>query len=173
MKKAGNNCDGARVPGLPPVEINGTENVTICAKRGGPSFMNTTRVDPALLRCPSGFSPCSRETKHTETICLEPERIPTDCPIIDMMLVKESEALSWQADGYTVIQSPRFVPIKPDQAPRVLAFTKDKFRNYVSGGPIMEIITNTQNPCFGNSKQSLRLTKMQIKEHNRFDFEKI
>lgn len=69
--------------------MTGTEGVIFCGKRGGPSFINGTRVDPSTMLCPKGYMPCLNDKKATEKVCLEPERIPADCPIIDLVLLTD------------------------------------------------------------------------------------
>ena len=102
--------------------------------------------------------PCSNETKATEVVCLKPDQIPQECPIIDIAFLTDNDQLSWDYEGYTILDT----PLKRTQ--QKLAFTKDKFRNYISGGAIMEVIANTQQPCFGNSKNALILKKEQHEE---------
>ena len=144
----------------------GTEGVIICGKRGGPSFIEMKRVNPITLTCPRGFIPCSTETKATETVCLTPEQVPAECPIIDLVLVSDADLLGWDYVGYTVFDPPM------GNSGLKIAVTKDKFRNYISGGAIMGIEVNTQQPCFGNENQAIILTKKQFTDLERFDFDK-
>ena len=44
-----------------------------CGKRGGPTFMNTIRVDPVTKECPQDTIPCSPYSDNTSTICIDPD----------------------------------------------------------------------------------------------------
>ena len=44
--------------------------IVICGKRGGPTFVETVRVDPISLKCPEDFTPCSALTPPSETVCV-------------------------------------------------------------------------------------------------------
>ena len=138
LTSAENGCsDGEQIQGLSKTNMIGTEGVIICGKRGGPSFIEMKRVNPITLTCPRGFIPCSTETKATETVCLTPEQVPAECPIIDLVLVSDADLLGWDYVGYTVFDPPM------GNSGLKIAVTKDKFRNYISGGAIMGIEVNT------------------------------
>ena len=62
-----------------------------CAKRGGPTYIETVRVDPVSLKCPNGTYPCSRITSATDTVCMEKEKHESDCPIIDVFATHQNQ----------------------------------------------------------------------------------
>ena len=77
------------------------EENTACAKRGGPSFNDTIRVNPFELTCPDGYEPCSAFTSPTETVCWPIGKDKSDCPIIDIIFVsgKQDES-KYEQLGY-------------------------------------------------------------------------
>ena len=44
---------------IEPIEMNQIKGKVACAKRGGPNFVDSKRVDPKTLKCPYGYVPCS------------------------------------------------------------------------------------------------------------------
>lgn len=71
---------------IEPIEMNQIKGKVACAKRGGPNFVDSKRVDPKTLKCPYGYVPCSEQQQLTDTICVLPVRLQTDCPIIDLFV---------------------------------------------------------------------------------------
>ena len=47
----------------------------LCGKRGGPTFLETVKVDPETLKCPEGTILCSEASDATEAVCMEPDKI--------------------------------------------------------------------------------------------------
>ena len=66
--------------------ING---MVACGKRGGPTFLETVRVDSVLMTCPEGYEPCSVETSPSETICMPLGSDMSECPILDLVIFNE------------------------------------------------------------------------------------
>lgn len=64
--------------------------MVVCGKRGGPNFIDSVRIGSGENRCPEGLQPCSKQTQISETICMEPEKIPAECPILDLVLATKS-----------------------------------------------------------------------------------
>ena len=60
--------------------------MTLCAKRGGPSFIETIRVDTSTLKCPEGTVPCSQKSDASNTVCMAPSELE-QCPILDIMVI--------------------------------------------------------------------------------------
>ena len=83
------------VDGVDPIQMTSIYDMVACGKRGGPTYLETVRVDTVTLSCPQGYVPCSEFTIPSDTICIEPERKRLDCPIIDMFLVKDSMVEFW------------------------------------------------------------------------------
>jgi hypothetical protein len=44
-----------------------------CAKRGGPTFLETVRVDPETKECPEDLVACSDYTTAENTVCVKDE----------------------------------------------------------------------------------------------------
>ena len=86
MESIDSPCDGEVLPGIPPINMTVTTGKIICGKRGGPTFLETVRVEKKTRKCPEGYVACSRFTGLTETICIEPDKID-DCPIIDFLAI--------------------------------------------------------------------------------------
>ena len=75
-----------------------------CAKRGGPTFLETVRVDPITLKCPEGLVPCSLYTDATDTVCMEPNLVQTECPIIDVFVMHEDLIPYLTQNGFEVTE---------------------------------------------------------------------
>ena len=73
-----------------------------CAKRGGPTFIEQKRVDKKTLQCPEGYQRCSDKTWPSETVCIEQDKLDTDCPIIDLFVINDYEAGLWIKKGFKV-----------------------------------------------------------------------
>ena len=71
--------------------------------------MNATH--PTGEECPAGTRPCSNYTTGMNTVCLPTDKLPTECPIVDIQLLTGAEGF----ENYT----------KTDYADLILAFTKD------------------------------------------------
>ena len=113
-----------------------------CGKRGGPTYLETVRVDTVTLSCPRGYVPCSEFTIPSDTICIEPERKKPDCPIIDMFLVKESAMNLWKDSfEFTAKNFGNF----SDKDKTRLAYSKTHTRNKVvnNGEPVIDTVINT------------------------------
>ena len=73
--------------------------MVVCAKRGGPTFMETKRVDPFSLKCPRGTTPCLPNS-HPATVCLEEEKHSTECPIVDILIIYNKDIEIYENRGY-------------------------------------------------------------------------
>jgi len=77
-----------------------------CAKRGGPSFLETVRVDPESKECPEDFVPCSDYTTADNTVCVKEKKNEaetySECPIIDIGFIEASRVPSAYIGGYDV-----------------------------------------------------------------------
>ena len=52
LMKDGDRCTGEKIAGLQPIEMINVGDKVICGKRGGPTFIESTRVDPSTFECP-------------------------------------------------------------------------------------------------------------------------
>ena len=89
MKKYDPNegCNGRIVDEIAPKNMTVISDNIACAKRGGPSFLETVRVDPNTLKCPRNYVPCSMYTLATDTVCVKEYEAEFECPIIDLFVV--------------------------------------------------------------------------------------
>ena len=79
------------------------QNRTACAKRGGPNFLETVRVDRRTGRCPKGYVACSPFTAQTDTVCMLPGQ-EYNCPIIDLFVVHETMTTYLKLNGFSVTE---------------------------------------------------------------------
>ena len=86
MESIDSSCDGEVLPAIAPINMTVTNNMIICGKRGGPTFLETVRVEKKTRKCPENYVACSRFTGLTETVCIEPHKLD-DCPIIDILAI--------------------------------------------------------------------------------------
>ena len=56
------DCPGKVIKEMPPINMTAITGFTACAKRGGPTFLETVRVDPVSRICPRGYVKCSPNT---------------------------------------------------------------------------------------------------------------
>ena len=90
LHEEGDECDGDVIAAIPPINMNRIVDKLPCAKRGGPNFIETVRVNNRTLKCPSGYMPCSIYTNPTDTICIPNDADKdAECPILDMFVVHE------------------------------------------------------------------------------------
>ena len=75
---------------------------TACAKRGGPNFLETKRVDAGTGNCPPGLVPCSYFTSMTSTVCMLKAELEEQCPIIDLFVVDETNVPELRENGFTI-----------------------------------------------------------------------
>ena len=92
-------CDGEVLPAIPPINMTETYGKIICGKRGGPTFLETVRVEKKTRKCPENYVACSRFTGLTETVCIEPDKID-DCPIIDLLAINNYSERAWKELDY-------------------------------------------------------------------------
>ena len=72
-------CQGQVLPGYELVNMTSIYDVTFCARRAGPNFLNTIRIDPRVEECPEGLQPCHKDKKAPETSCVSDLK---ECPIL-------------------------------------------------------------------------------------------
>ena len=124
----------------------------ICAKRGGPSFIDTIRVEPVTQKCPKGHVPCSPHSSASETVCIAQGQ-EYDCPIIDLLFIQEDMVSSMQDLGYTIVKSPS----------RYIAFSKTLGHTDSDNiNPFIGSAINTQQPCYGLDKHRLIIDESSI-----------
>ena len=95
------NCQGRVVPPIAPINMTTISDRKACVKRGGPNFLDTTRVDPKTGRCPIGLVTCSPFTSQTDTVCMKESELG-DCPIIDLFVVHESMTSYLRENGFSI-----------------------------------------------------------------------
>lgn len=135
------------------------EDNTACAKRGGPSFNNTIRVNPYELTCPFGYEPCSAFTQPSETVCWLIGKDKSDCPIIDIILVNErEEEAKLKQLGYSFTSQGFDLNEEESTTSTRIAFSKqNSIDNNHSKEAIMSVTLNTFVPCFGYDSERLVL----------------
>lgn len=75
----------------------------ICGARSGTDFWRQKRVDRYSNQCPEGYSKCSNETSESETVCISEKRYKEfECPILDLVIINEAYAPTWQSQGYQI-----------------------------------------------------------------------
>ena len=124
----------------------------VCGKRGGPTFMETVRVDPTTKECPRGLVPCSDKTPPSETVCVKEYEREFECPIIDIYILKEHEKADAVQLGYQVTETGF-----PGNSAVFIAFSKTEVREGQSYAPIISSAINSKGnyPCFGPDKDRL------------------
>lgn len=85
----GDSCDGEILDPIAPIEMTAIHDMIPCARRGGPTFVETIKVDQVTLKCAEEFVPCSTITKPAETVCVREEDKATHCPILDIYVIHE------------------------------------------------------------------------------------
>ena len=81
-------ADCTEVPAVAPIrQAAGANGRTICGTRGGESFGDVTRVDPATSACPEGTAACSASTSPENTVCYPAAEHATSCPITSILVV--------------------------------------------------------------------------------------
>ena len=121
----------------------------VCGKRGGPSFVQTVRVNPLYYKCPDGYERCSPHTSHSETICMPYENNKRDCPIIDMLVIAAEQEGMWRNRGYQTT-SKTFYSLAENTFNLKIAFSKRTSRDKTEGSlePIISATLNTYVPCY-------------------------
>ena len=133
---------------------------TICGKRGGPNFIKTQRVDPNTASCPEGTIPCSEYSDATDTVCMSQSNIYKDfCPILDIVLIHRDDVLYYGIQGYNIsVEGWPDLDNPANGDIYFLAFSKHKTREDVGYGPVISTTINTQEPCYGEYRDSLILS---------------
>ena len=97
---AKDDCDGDIFDEIPPINMTSEQNALVCGKRGGKNFLETQRVDPVTYECPQNFVPCSDLTPPSETVCVESSKKDEECPILDIMFIKQDQIEQKENEGY-------------------------------------------------------------------------
>ena len=67
-----NACDGGDIiDAIAPINMTIDSGMISCGKRGGPTFLETVRVDPMTKECPRGLVPCNYNSPADETVCVK------------------------------------------------------------------------------------------------------
>ena len=80
-------CYGRIVDPIAPVNMTSLTSRISCAKRGGPIFLDTVRVESETGKCPRNYVPCSNYTGPTDTVCVKEYSKEFECPILDIFVV--------------------------------------------------------------------------------------
>lgn len=138
----------------------------ICAKRGGVNFVEQELVEPFTRKCPTGYQPCSELTESTDTICIEPEKIETHCPILDILtLDSNDEAVlqKYRQLGYQIVEADDSSGGARTSSLRLpsVAFSKARTRwiESTSYAPIIGTAINFAIPCYGPESERLHLAE--------------
>ena len=102
---------------------------------------------------------CTIYTNPTDTICIEEDKRETDCPILSLFAVHETEIDSVKQLGYTVTE--KGFP-QADGSLSHLAFSKEARGYEFSQSPIIGTELNTQVPCFGPDRERLVIGKENL-----------
>lgn len=94
------DCKGSFIEGIPPVNMTSISGKIACGKRGGPTFLDSVRVDPVTMECPYPLVPCSKITNATDTICVREYEREYECPIIDVFVIHEDNKSFFEANGF-------------------------------------------------------------------------
>jgi len=146
------------VPPILPINMTSITDKTACAKRDGPTFIETIRVDAVTLECPGDMVPCSIFTSFTDTVCISPSERHDKCPIIDILVVHEAmvEHLKGHAFKVTEIGYPQ-----DDGFSTFIAFSQFTTRREVGQEPIISTSINSVLPCYGPFQDNLVLSKIE------------
>ena len=78
------------------------EDLRICGKRGGRSFLEAIRPT-SDGQCPDLTVPCSSNTSPENTYCVYPDEKEADhCPITDIRIMNEDELEGFNTSEYVV-----------------------------------------------------------------------
>ena len=122
-----------------------------CGKRGGPTFLETVRVDPLTRECPRGLVPCNYNSPADETVCVKEYEWEFECPIVDILLVHEDNIFQLESE-FKITE--KGYPNK-DEKKTFIAFSKTLTRENESYAPIISSAINTGLPCYGPDKDRL------------------
>ena len=140
--------------------------MTACGKRGGPTLIETVRVDPEKMTCPDGYSPCSEETAATETVCWLENESKRECPILDIKVISVDKEQLWIDAGYET--TPNTYPARgTGNSASKIAFSKEtsnrhKGQSGTSREPVISSVLNTYIPCYGYDSDRLILSSYQM-----------
>ena len=147
-------CMGRVVPPIAPINMTSISDRKACAKRGGPTFLETVRVSPDTGYCPRGYVPCSAYTSLTDTVCVKEYEKEHECPIIDLFVVHETIKPYLEANGFTVT-SVGYPQMGGYQT--FIAFSKTTTRQEVTQEPVISTAMNSIKPCYGTDRERLVL----------------
>ena len=99
---------------------------TACGKRGGPTFLETRRVDPETGECPHPLVRCSPITNATDTVCVNEYEREYECPIIDIFVIHENNTQFFEENGFIVTTDGYYQP-EGDYMTKI-AFSKERTR---------------------------------------------
>ena len=119
--------------------------VIVCGKRGGPSFLNTIRVNPQTFECPIGYEPCSKATSPSETVCWPVGESKENCPIVDILVIETESQYLWESKGYKTTENTFVQSSNSSAATTRIAFSKEQNRDKTEGArqPIISSSMNT------------------------------
>ena len=98
----GEECYGRIIDPIPPMNMTSLTERIACAKRGGPTFLETIRADPGTGDCPRNYVPCSNYTGPTDTVCVREYEKQFECPIIDLFVVQDVARPYFESLGFEV-----------------------------------------------------------------------
>ena len=124
------------------------------------------RVNPETMTCPDGYSPCSKETAASETVCWLENKSTNECPILDIKIISVDEEQLWIDAGYKTTLSTWPARGTGYSATKIAFSTTTSNRgigsNGVSREPVISSALNTYIPCYGYDSDRLILSSYQM-----------
>lgn len=84
-------------------------------------------------------------------MCIEPEKFDTDCPIVDIFAVSDTQEASWRDKGYTVTE----LGYPQDGYSTKIAFSKTQARDSATSEPVISVVITSGTPCYGFDSDKL------------------
>ena len=64
-------CNGQKIESINSINMTKQFNdIVVCARRGGKSFIDSIRIDPRKEKCPEELLPCIQDSFATQTTCV-------------------------------------------------------------------------------------------------------
>ena len=143
------------------------KGMVACGKRGGIPFLDLAnvaffqrtapRIDPYTGECEPEYVPCSNYTMPSETVCVPINSDKSECPILDILVRREDAVSDLTSTGYKITENSYDFG---DNQRYKIAFSKFFSQQYDFDGardPIIDLVINTDAPCFGYERDKLIL----------------
>ena len=153
-------------PGQQPINITSIGGMTACGKRGGPALIQTMRVESRRTTCPAGYSPCSEETKPSETFLRPINENKDEFPILDFKVISVQKEQLYIEAGYKM--TTKTYPVnRPDTSANKIALSKttaNRGKNSfkISREPAISATLKRYMPCYCYDSDRLTLSNYQM-----------